>query len=98
MSETKWTPAPWSSDRHDVHSHADIEDGGDIICEAPLGWNESMRRWKANARLISAAPDLLEALEEALRWIGKLNDWEGAGDPEIEKWRAARDKAKGETR
>jgi hypothetical protein len=51
---------------------------------------------EANARLIAAAPDLLEAMQEAMRWIGSLTDWEGAGDPNVEKWRAAIRKARGE--
>lgn len=50
---------------------------------------------EANARLIAAAPDLLEALQDALSWIGKLSDWAGAEDPNIERYRTAIAKAEG---
>jgi hypothetical protein len=45
--------------------------------------------------VLSVNDDLMEALQEAMRWIGSLNDWAGAGDPDVEKWRAALAKAKG---
>lgn len=48
---------------------------------------------KANARLIAAAPELLEALRDVMRWVGKLTDWEGVGDPDIETWRKVITKA-----
>lgn len=49
-----------------------------------------------DACLIASAPDLLDALEEVMRWFGKLEDWTGVGDPDIDAWRAAIKKAKGE--
>ena len=48
--------------------------------------------WKANAKLISAAPDLLNALVELKRWVGKLDDWKGI-DPPTEIVDAAINKA-----
>lgn len=50
----------------------------------------------ANARLISAAPDLLEALQSAVAWFSRLEDWSGVGDPDIQKYQAAITKATGE--
>ena len=35
----------------------------------------------ANANLIAAAPDLLEALEQLKAWVGKLEDWKGEDPP-----------------
>lgn len=40
--------------------------------------------------------DLLDALEDAMRWFGKLKDWSGVGDPDIDKYRAAIKKARDE--
>lgn len=40
--------------------------------------------------------ELLNALEEVMRWFGKLEDWSGVGDPDIDAWRAVIKKAKGE--
>ena len=51
---------------------------------------------EADARLIAAAPDLAAALAGALRWIGSLDDWSGAGDPDLDTWQAALAKARGE--
>lgn len=49
----------------------------------------------ANARLFAAAPDLLDALEDAMTWFAKLDDWSGVEDPDIEKYRAAIQRATG---
>ena len=38
---------------------------------------------EATAKLIAAAPELLNALIELKRWVGKLSDWEGT-DPPVE--------------
>lgn len=50
---------------------------------------------RANARLIAAAPEMLEALQDAMRWFSKLDDWSGVGDPDIAKYEAAIAKATG---
>ena len=71
-----------------------------VDCQASYrrgqGYKAECAERDANARLIAAAPDLLESLEDAMRWVGSLTDWAGAGDPDVEKWRAAIAKAKGE--
>jgi len=56
MSETKHTPGPW-------HTAGDqgvqIRSQRDQIAKV---WTMRGNEWKANARLIAAAPELLEAL------------------------------------
>lgn len=63
-----------------------------------------MRSKAANARLISAAPDMLEALEEingCIEWSDHAQKWVLLGrfrtQPALEKVRAAIAKAKGKT-
>lgn len=68
MSDAKHTPAPWRVEghrsgvphghiiSHGINSHGDGPEG--YVCDT---WNSS----DADARLIAAAPDLLEAL----KWI-----------------------------
>ena len=63
-NETKHTPGPWKAVRNEVHV------GGRRICAyvtsgASLGIGPDLERSYANARLIAAAPDLLEALQMA---------------------------------
>lgn len=98
MSETRHTPGPWRS----VHrsSGADIEAAGKVVAHVPWLDAEGM----ANARLIAAAPELLEALErlESLTRHG----WHGADRESIDgqyfagglkRAQEAIAKAKGET-
>jgi hypothetical protein len=71
MSENKHTPGPWSISRKSPHSHR--------AWIGAVGWGKFARvvvrmdgsardceDGLANARLIAAAPDLLEACEAAL--------------------------------
>ena len=70
---TKHTPGPWTM-------HPRFDDGAEVRAIAPVAWcsvattvgssgNQSIdaAEARANARLIAAAPDLLRALEEAIR-------------------------------
>lgn len=59
---TQHTPGPWQIEKDGVSS-TNAPDDGDIICDAPIYAEHSMKRWEANARLIAAAPDLLAALQ-----------------------------------
>jgi hypothetical protein len=60
---SKHTPGPWS-----------ISIGGNYICGDSLRWRETIicevnmdhKRARANARLIAAAPDMLEACEQLI--------------------------------
>lgn len=67
MSAAKHTPGPWQTDRNNVHSaqiatiHQCVgNDWIEVWSPKALGASEEMQ--EANARLISAAPELLEAL------------------------------------
>ena len=71
--ETKHTKGEWKLHK-DVH-HSWIyteqtpEDGGDVICEAPTDADASLKRWEANAKLIAAAPEMLDALNKLAAYL-----------------------------
>ena len=82
------TPGPWTASEHgayaDYNGNSTIILGDDLRIAVVLGSDNE--ETNANARLIAAAPDLLEALEALLE-----------GDFNVaEKARAAIAKAKGE--
>ena len=64
MSESKHTPAPWNVDK-DYDIYAGDPKQGTRVDIATISWFRN-QNFKANARLIAAAPELLEALEECL--------------------------------
>lgn len=74
MSEFKGTPGPWhyDDDTRTVGAEWVYEGGrsyldGDLVSKVlPL---MSVEKMEANGELIAAAPELLEALKEALPWI-----------------------------
>jgi hypothetical protein len=70
MSETKHTPYPWfvvemQPRKHSTASRYLIQSGEANICTLDVAGREPGRD-EANARLIAAAPDLLEALQAFL--------------------------------
>lgn len=91
----KHTPGPWTTGR--AINTVDI---GKFSFICPFGANsaDQVAEIKANARLISAAPDLLAALESVTLAIEQLVDIK-QGSPvafSVRKARAAIAKAKGE--
>jgi len=79
MTETKWTPGPWFHSRaktpvdgeYDWCVGAEIDGRKHVLIEAFGRVAEDVRPTaEANARLISAAPDLYEALENVMREFG----------------------------
>lgn len=94
--ETKYTRGPWETRERSVGGdvveidifHADLRVGSATI--------RSDRPWRANAQLIAAAPDLLEALEALQKAGNNFCEWHPKFLPAIEKARAALAKARGE--
>ena len=90
----KWTPGPW-----EVHGYAHVGDfyihGANKICDVvnPSGFYRSPKETEANARLIAAAPELLEGLKGMLEW-GRRVKVSNPG-PEIRNAIAAIAKAEG---
>jgi hypothetical protein len=93
MSEVKHTPGPWVSEYRQSHT------GQVAVCngDGEGYWEVWTQNWggginqEANARLISAAPDLLEALEEIVSHDAWASD-----APILASAKAAIAKAKGE--
>ena len=68
MTQTQHTPGPWSYNRAEGGYQGHFISTGDcIICDLPdaedfLAVKRAAPQTEANARLIAAAPDMLEAL------------------------------------
>ena len=68
MKEFKGTPGPWHMDRNNVHTgqiatiHHCI--GNDWVEIWSPDWPDTEEKQEANAKLIAAAPELLEALQD----------------------------------
>lgn len=90
---TKHTPGPWSVRYDFVVQAQSFSDGRLVPVAQPYGVNTDGTDLFANARLIAAAPDLLEALEASLALIDLAIPFEG---DVTRKARAALAKAKGE--
>lgn len=83
-----FTPGPWSVDPKRLLRVCGLND----ITVATTGCDDGQRdRWEANARLIAAAPLLLEALKGLLENLPERRDWL---DPDVERFaKAAIEKA-----
>jgi hypothetical protein len=74
LNQSAYTPGPWTADAGDYPVIVNAKAGNQIICiiEDPdirtAATAHTQRENDANARLIAAAPDLLEALRHALDW------------------------------
>lgn len=103
---TQPTPGPWVITGSKLHGFdfAIVNPKGD----AEVGdWLVAGARWEANARLIAAAPDLLEALKAANAALNHFGDVLNGMDavskedelhnPAFEKVRAAIARAEGRT-
>ena len=64
----KHTPGPWNR----IKGDRNVYSAAGTVCKTPaiLGGGSAATNWEANARLIAAAPDLLEALEYCLDCLG----------------------------
>ena len=99
---TKHTPGPWTIDTR-FHVYAILDPTGQEItfqdtapqedCGSVTSRGRTAEETQANARLMAAAPDLLEAAEEAARWWDNQESLDSA--PWIYAIREAIAKAKG---
>ena len=92
MSDVKHTPGPWCVPDQTWSVNLTVEVDGQALVQCPgsggamsytntictLNWNRTPE-WEANARLIAAAPDLLEALNGLIEEIddcAQPSDWD----------------------
>lgn len=95
MSETKFTPGPWEVDEIGNVSSTAVRNIATVFGAATReGWGGSdyatFAHCKANARLITSAPDILEALKFAIRFHDQITP------ADVERMRAVVAKATGE--
>ena len=92
----KFSIAPWKSaiafDRAYIRNIKDAQ--GEIIAQIP-DWEDGLEETTANARLMTAAPDLLAALRDLLD-EADLNEVDEYTAPKIEAARAAIARATGD--
>jgi len=94
---TKHTPGPWyvgsgTYEGRNIYSVASVTDDEGFTYQPIVASAEDdgIKCWDANARLIAAAPDLLEALQEMVRTFAKNHA------PAVDVARAAIARATGE--
>jgi hypothetical protein len=90
MSQTKHTPGPWVHGGDEVYSDGDCINGGNIVCDAPVEFEDSYAYWGANAKLICAAPELLEA---CIDFVNKVESGAAKSTDSYAKMKAAISKA-----
>lgn len=93
----KHTPGPWHYRTHDGSIGSIDAADGTAVAQAfqvnPISVDLTQASRVANAKLIAAAPELLEALKEALPWIGGLANENRSVQAVYESIRAAIAKA-----
>lgn len=100
MSKTKWTPGPWVAKRNGVYRW--VECANWTVCVfyefREDGSVPEADNAESNARLISAAPDMAEALEKLVAWENTIEAYipHGALMDAFKAARAALAKARGE--
>ena len=98
MKEFKGTPGPWIADKTSRAvgpvSHDDDQSYGILIPVAWVEFDQDAGIQTSNQRLIAAAPELLEVLQETIHEVGH---WLSTQKPELkEKIESAINKALGE--
>lgn len=99
---SKHTPGPWIVGQPEDHPYMvqkmdDEEYWFHSIADCEVGENMTEEEGKANARLIAAAPELLEALEDCLKFLEQENKryYRDGEWSEVTKAKSAIAKAKG---
>lgn len=80
---SKHTPGPWRYRRGDEWSHSIVTDhgllpDGNESCWTVADINKRREEYEANARLISSAPDMLEALQRLDKYGHTQANWQYA--------------------
>jgi len=89
MSESKFTPGPWTTDGSEVMTEDYTTHIATAWSDTGVGRCVSRSEAIADARLIAAAPELLAALQELITLKDtKPHDYE---QRKIQAWRAARE-------
>lgn len=94
--QAKYTKGPWKFHANgDANDYSLLTDGNKWVIGFHQNGEKMDEEQIANAKLIAAAPELLEALKELHDWVCSLSDWSGGTtlDPDIEKVRKAIEKA-----
>jgi hypothetical protein len=98
MSNVKHTPGPWHREDGESDFQMVTDDHGEAVCylfdekfDGKQVLLQGIEPDRANADLIASAPDLLEACELALQYIG-----DGTGEYALSALEDAITKAKGE--
>ena len=74
MTEKRWTPGPWVvawNSVYDMEGNREFPEfmrAGKQICRPCDKRASTYKNWSANAHLIAAAPDLVEALDKLRVW------------------------------
>ena len=99
---TAHTPGPWHVESGTIICAGDLRLTRTAEAYTEMRDGSKFYETRANARLMAAAPDLLEALKDAVNFIGRLSNgdelgtsqqaWNEAYEP-LKKARAALDKA-----
>jgi hypothetical protein len=92
MSKPAFTPGPWSYDPLDAVGMIYSITAEQLVARIPIENNPACKdAWPADARIIAAAPDLYEALDQSLGYLHFLLEAIGREDPQIELLGRVRD-------
>jgi len=93
MSETKWTPGPWSVGPVQRSVRIIVHESGTVA----RVHGSSQSTMDEDAQLIAAAPDLYEAAKDAEALLRSIEGQNALADELLARVRAALAKARGET-
>lgn len=80
--KTDYTPSPWNIFRQDDEIYIEHSERLEAICEIAGGSGE--KEDEANAKLISAAPELLQVAIKCLKWCNSMQSPEFVNQLRIE--------------
>ena len=83
--ETKHSKGKWLfKEQGDANEYCILTEDNKWVAAFQLNGEQTVEQQRSNAKLMAAAPDLLEALKELKKWVCRLEDWEGI-DPPVEQ-------------